>query len=103
MNSRRARMPERELSRTVIITHANGLHTRPAGRVAAAARRFDADILLRCAGRSADAKSIVSLLTLSAACGRSIDVHTRGRDAAAALDALCELLESGLDDGLEES
>lgn len=102
-NSQRARMPERELAREVTIMNANGLHTRPAGRIAAVARRFESAIRLRCGERSADGKSIVSLLTLAAAQGRRVRVSACGPDAAAALDALCRLIESGSGDELEEA
>lgn len=96
-------MPDRELARDVTITSPNGLHTRPAGRIAAVARRFESAIRLRCGARSADGKSIVSLLTLAAAHGRCVRVSASGPDAADAIDALCKLIESGLGDELEEA
>lgn len=96
-------MPERELAREVTISSANGLHTRPAGRFAAIARRFVSEVRLQCGARSADGKSIVSLLTLAAAHGRKVRVSARGPDAAEALDTLCQLIETGLGDELEEA
>lgn len=96
-------MPERELAREVTIMNANGLHTRPAGRFAAVARRFESEVQLRCGTRSADGKSIVSLLTLAAAHGRRVRVSACGPDAADALDTLCRLIENELGDEFEEA
>lgn len=96
-------MRERELTRDVVIANANGLHARPAAQLVTVARRFTADIRLFCEGRDADGKSIVSLLTLAAACGRRVRVSARGADAAAALDAVCRFVESGLGDDFEEA
>lgn len=69
----------------------------------AVARRFDAVITVACDDRSADGKSIVSLLTLAASCGKPLSVRADGHDAEAALTAVCELVESGFGEGTAEA
>lgn len=84
--------------REVVVAAGNGLHARPAARIAALARRYDAELRVECDGRSADARSIVALLTLNAAPGRRLVVSARGADSARALDALCALIGNGFDE-----
>lgn len=71
-----------------------GLHARPAGRLAALARRFEAEIQLGNGQEWVDAGSILSILGLGAAQGARLRVRAIGRDAAAAVAACGELLES---------
>jgi phosphotransferase system HPr (HPr) family protein len=55
------------------------------------ARRFRSNIFLRCGERMADLRSVLSILTLCAAMGTTLDVRAAGddeRDAVAALEAM---------------
>jgi phosphocarrier protein FPr/phosphocarrier protein len=72
----------------------HGLHARPAGRVAAMMKPFAAEMLISLRGRTANAKSPVSLMTLGASYGDQLDLIGRGEDAGAALDAVCAFLAS---------
>jgi phosphocarrier protein len=83
------------LSETVLeITNAVGLHARPAAQFVKTANRFRARITLDLAGRTADAKSILSVLGLQAGRGTSVAVRAEGEDADAAVAALRDLVES---------
>ena len=75
-----------------------GLHARPAARLAAVARAFNADIKLRANGREADAKSVAALLMLAAAQGTEAKLSADGPDADNALRALAELFNAGFND-----
>ena len=75
----------------VTVTDSLGLHARPAGRIATVARRFACAISLFSGEREADAKSILDILTLAAACGSQLTIRCSGEDAAAACAALCQL------------
>lgn len=75
-----------------------GVHTRPAATLAGTARAFECEILLAANGRSADAKSIVGILSLAAAQGTLVELRARGIDAADALTALRAIIESGFDE-----
>ncbi len=72
----------------------HGLHARPAARVAAALRGLDAEVLLQGRGREANARSVVAMMALGVGHGDVVTATATGRHAAAALDALSDLLES---------
>lgn len=80
-------MPSRELT----FHNEVGLHARPAALFAKRAADFDADISLEKEGRQANARSLLSVLTLDIRQGDSVVVRAEGDDADAALDALAEL------------
>lgn len=70
----------------------HGLHARPAALLVAALRGLQAEVSLRAAGRRADARSAVALMSLGLRQGDEIEVEARGADAVAALAALARLL-----------
>lgn len=70
-----------------------GLHARPAGRFAAAAARFEAEISVGRGGEWVDARSVLSLLSLAASTGTLLRIRAEGVDAQNAVDALGALLE----------
>jgi phosphotransferase system HPr (HPr) family protein len=80
------------LQRKVIITNRMGLHVRPAAACAKAAATFQSTITVAKGDRKANAKSILELLLLAAEQGSELVVEARGTDAAAAADAVVELL-----------
>lgn len=86
-------------TRDVEIVNALGLHARAASRMVALARRFRAEIRVRCGDHHVDGKSVVSLLTLAGSRGKRLSISARGEDADAALEALCTLVEGGLGEG----
>ena len=82
-------------SKQVTILNELGLHARAATRLVECANQFGSQVWLNNGDRRADGKSILSLLTLAAGPGMQVKIETRGPDAAQALDALCELIDSG--------
>jgi phosphotransferase system HPr (HPr) family protein len=72
----------------VRILRAGGLHARPATVFVEIAARFDAEIRVQYAGRTANGKALASLLTLGAGGGASLCILATGPDAEAALAAL---------------
>ena len=82
-------MPER----TVTVTHKVGLHARPASVFVQTASKFASDISVSCEGRTANAKSILTVLTLGAHQGAEITISAEGEDAEEALDTLVALVE----------
>lgn len=79
---------EEYLSRRVVVASDNGLHARPAGRLAQEAQGFEADITLVLEDQSVDAKSILDILTLAAGPGSVLEIRAAGADAEAALERL---------------
>lgn len=83
--------------KTVTIINPQGLHARPADLFARKANEFDATIQVIKGNECVDGKSILSILTLAAAQGSQLEIITSGRDAEAALAALCELVAQGFE------
>ncbi len=69
-----------------------GLHARPAALFVRAAQQHAAEITVLFGGKTVNAKSLLSLLTLGAAKGAVITVAADGGDEDAALAALSELV-----------
>lgn len=81
------------------ITDENGIHARPAGKIAAAAKNFTSDIrlILPVTDKSADAKKLFAVMGLGAKKGDTIHIEAEGEDAEAAINAIQNmLLEAGL-------
>lgn len=93
------------LERDVLVRNRLGLHARAAARLVRTASRFDADVRLERADRSAtaDAKSILSVLLLAAARGTQMRLTASGADAEAAIDAISELFATGFGEEVESS
>jgi phosphocarrier protein HPr len=68
-----------------------GLHARPAALFVQTANRFKSTITVKNGDTSANAKSILHVLTLGAEKGSIITVIAEGADAEQALNALMEL------------
>lgn len=82
----------------VTIVNPLGLHARAAARFVHAASGFSARIRVGKGHREMDGKSIMGLLLLSASQGSVITVSADGPDEAAAVAALCALVERGFDE-----
>jgi phosphocarrier protein HPr len=79
---------------TMTVQHKVGLHARPAALFVQTAKKFTSDILVTKDEREANAKSILSILTLGANKGAVITVRATGEDEAMAVEALQALVES---------
>ena len=72
-----------------------GLHLRAAGALVQLASRFQAEIWLRRSTTQANAKSIMSVLSLAAGKGVALTVSAEGSDAEAAVAAIVGLIAKG--------
>ncbi|NDV19707.1 HPr family phosphocarrier protein [Pseudodesulfovibrio sp. JC047] len=86
--------PGESLSRQVIVASENGLHARPAGRLAQVAQSFESSIVLVRDDQEVDAKSILDILTLAAEPGHVLELRATGGDAEAALIRLEQLFKN---------
>ncbi|HPD46846.1 MAG TPA: HPr family phosphocarrier protein [Anaerohalosphaeraceae bacterium] len=77
----------------VEIRNVEGLHMRPAMQFVDTASRFECDIQVANDDTLVDAKSIMQMTMLAAICGTRLRIIARGRDAAAAIAALRDLVE----------
>ena len=73
---------------TYTIKDKNGLHARPAGKLATFAKQFSDDIRVRCNEKEADCKRLLSLMSLGAVCGSTLYFSITGDDEEAAARAL---------------
>ncbi|PTY06845.1 phosphoenolpyruvate--protein phosphotransferase [Verrucomicrobia bacterium LW23] len=89
------------LSREVAVAGNAGLHARPATLFSDLARSFESEINVAFGARTANGKSMASLLKLGVACGGIIRISAAGPDAAAALDALVAAVKGGLGDEVD--
>jgi phosphotransferase system HPr (HPr) family protein len=85
---------EQEIERTVILGNKVGLHARPAAIFVQQAQGFESQITLAKNDKTANGKSILSLLTLGAEQGDQVTLKAIGADAQAAIDKLASLLEA---------
>ena len=78
----------------VRVLNEQGLHARPAARLAQEAQKFACDIHLRHDGGDVDAKSILDILTMAAGQGSELQLRADGPDAVDALRHLGELFRN---------
>jgi phosphocarrier protein HPr len=86
-------------STELVIHNRSGLHARPAATFVRAAAGFRSSITVQNVSRNGtvvDAKSILGVLGLGVSPGHRIIVTVDGADEDAAIEALTELVESGI-------
>jgi len=85
---------------SVVVNNKVGLHARPAALFVQTASKFKSDINISCEDpnekktRTANAKSILGILTLGVFQGIEIHIKAEGEDEEKAIDALRGLVES---------
>ncbi|HEY1473213.1 MAG TPA: HPr family phosphocarrier protein [Pseudolabrys sp.] len=80
--------------REIEIINKKGLHARASAKFVQTAERFDAAITVSRGNESVGGTSIMGLMMLAAGPGVTITIQATGREAAAALDALCALISA---------
>jgi phosphocarrier protein len=82
------------LERTVEITNKKGLHARASAKFVQAVENFDAEVTVTRGSETVGGTSIMGLMMLAAGPGTSITVRVSGKDAIAAMNAICALVNS---------
>jgi len=80
------------IRRTVRLAVPDGLHARPCSAIAQAMKRFRGGLEIRHGTRSADARSVLEMMTLEAGQGVELVLVASGEDAAEILDAVTAVL-----------
>ena len=82
---------------SVSVINSLGLHARAAAKLVRAASGFTSRITVTESRRgvTADAKSILSVLTLAASIGTTVLIKAEGEDESDAVDAVSELFADG--------
>ena len=86
------------LERDVQIVNRAGMHARPAAAFVKTAGRFASEITVEKEGLEVNGKSIMGVLMLAAEQGSRLKLTAVGDDAAAALDALSDLVGRGFEE-----
>jgi len=79
----------------VIIPNKKGLHARASAQFVRCAANFSATVRVTREGHTVGGTSIMGLMMLAAGQGHTILIEAEGAEAAAALEALIKLVESG--------
>jgi len=80
----------------IVVTNKSGLHARPANLFTKTAATFQSKISVAKGDKSADAKSILKVLSLGINAGTELIISADGPDERQAVAALIELIEAGL-------
>lgn len=86
------------LKKELKIVNKQGIHARPAGLIARTASQFESEIKITKDDYEVNAKSIMGILTLAAACGASVTVSAQGKDEVEAIAALEKIFTAGFDE-----
>ena len=89
--------PEGEIQMTeatLTIENKTGIHARPASVFVQTAAKFKSKVQVQAKGKTADAKSILMLMSLGLSKGTEITISADGPDEAEAVAALKELIET---------
>ncbi len=86
------------VSDAILVPNPTGLHARPAAVLASVAKSFQSQIKLQLGERTANARSITSVMALEVAHGDKVVVVAKGTDAKAAIEKLSKLIAEGLGD-----
>lgn len=86
----------------LVVPLPNGIHARPAARIAERARQFAADLTLHAHGREANGRSPTALMILGARRGDALRIVGSGEDAEQAVAALVRLVTEEIEERPEQ-
>lgn len=85
------------VEKEVLIKSSVGLHARPAALLVKVAQRFASDVHLESGKKTANAKSILAILSLAAGQGATIKIVAAGSDENMAVDSIVSLIDSNFE------
>lgn len=103
-SSAAAPLSDAEFDAIFTVKNAHGLHARPGAILVATTKRFDSRIEvtnLDGNGTKVNAKSLMKVIGLGVKKGHRLAFTAEGEDAAAALEAIGAVIESGLGEGAQ--
>ncbi|KUO72971.1 MAG: hypothetical protein APF77_09790 [Clostridia bacterium BRH_c25] len=77
----------------VIVNSACGLHARPASMLVSTAMKFSSDIIIKKNDKTANCKSILSVLSIGASNGDELEIVIEGQDEADAFNTIKDLFD----------
>lgn len=85
-------------SRKIQVINPTGLHLRPAGLLCQTSMKFKSKIMILYKDKEINAKSVLNVMASGVKCGSDIEVQCTGEDEEEALEVVCHLIETGLED-----
>lgn len=85
-----------------VLKNRQGLHCRPAAQLVKSLRDFDCKVIVEGNGATANARSIIGLLTLAAGYGTKLTFTVTGPDTRAAMAAIQLLFENDFAEAYRE-
>ena len=92
-DDRRQKGNEQMIKFTYQVQDPNGMHARPAGKLATFAKQFKSEIRVRTDEKEADAKRLLSLMSLGARGGATLTFSVTGEDEQEAADKIMNYLK----------
>ena len=84
------------LSKTVTVINAEGMHMRPAGIIAKAAKEhFDSEVVLKANGKEIKAKAVMQIMAAGIKKGTDVEIIVNGGDEQSVLDEFVQMFENG--------
>lgn len=84
------------VSKTVTIVNAEGMHMRPAGKIAKAVKAYpDTEVILKANGKDIKAKAVMQIMAAGLKKGTEVEIVANGTQEQAALDELAKMFEDG--------
>ena len=78
------------------VVNPSGLHLRPAGLLCQTSMKFKSKISILFQDNEINAKSVLNVMASGIKCGSEIEVQCTGDDEEEALEAVCNLISTGL-------
>ena len=88
-----------EATRRVRIVNVKGLHARPCHAMVSLTLAYKSELRVTCGDREVNGRSILELMTLSAACDAELTLRAVGEDAEELIQGLAALVGRGFDEG----
>ncbi len=78
------------------VTDANGIHARPAGLLVRTVQGLSSQVFLECKSKKADAKKLLSVMSLGVKCGDTLTVSVSGENEKQDAGTVLHFMETNL-------
>ena len=84
------------LTKVVKVVNAEGMHMRPAGIIAKAAKAHpDSEVIMKANGKEIKAKAVMQIMAAGIKKGTDVEIVVTGGDEQAVLDEFVKMFEDG--------
>jgi len=87
-----------QVTRTLVLQNRLGLHARPSALIVKTLQPLKCEMHVHCAGETANARSILGLLSLAAGYGAKLTFSASGPDAPLAMEKIQRLFERNFEE-----